>query len=149
MKMISLKIALSALILASLFEQKALASDFYACPSELKVAANVSDSPSGWEVINTDDRHPYVGVSFSLGPPSDQAILAPDGARISQSGRIAVWHFPGSTVQAYWVSCLYAETSATLAKKLPAHIGSCEVEYDGRFSAPVAKTWRCLPRSGR
>ena len=148
MKIIFLKISFLPLMMVSLFGQTARAADFYACPSELKVAANVSEPPSGWEVINTDDRHPYVGVSFSLGPPSDQAILAPDGVRTIKSGRIAVWHF-SDTVQAYWVSCLYAETSATVAKKLPANTGSCEVEYDGRFSAPVAKTWRCLPRSGR
>lgn len=148
MKMISLKIAFLPLIWVTLFGQTARGADFYTCPPELKVVTHVAVPPSAWEAINTDDLHPYVGVSFSLGPPSDRAILAPDGARKIQGGRMAIWHFPDS-VQAYWVSCLYAETSASLTKKLPASIGSCEVEYDGRFSAPVVRAWRCLPRSGR
>lgn len=127
--------------------QKVMAADVDSCPSELPVSQKILNAPGGWDEINTSDLHPYVGVSFSQGPPTDQVILAPDVVQEIRGGRRSVWHF-SNTAQAYWISCLYAETSATVAKRLPKNIVTCEVEYDGKFSSPVAKTWRCRARPG-
>jgi len=101
----------------------------------------------GWDEINTFDFHSYIGVSFSQGPSTEKVILAPDVERKIKGGRLAVWHF-SNTARSYWVPCLYAETSASVAKKLPANTGTCEIEYDGRLFAPVVTTWLCRAKPG-
>lgn len=100
----------------------------------------------GWQAFDSDQQHPYVGVSFSEGAPDQKTVLAPTTEKKIKGGTLAVWKFPVSAT-GYWVSCLYAETSATIATKLANDIRSCEVEYDGRFSLPVAKRWHCGSRA--
>ncbi len=112
------------------------------CPAALTVQQSADAGPDGWQVFNTHDKHPYVGVSFSEGPPDKKAILAPNSEKKAGGAKLAVWTLTKSA-EGYWVSCLYSETSATVAKKLPDDVTYCEVEYDRNFSQPVAKRWRC------
>ena len=71
-----------------------------------------------------------------------KAILAPLKEEKIKGGTIAYWNFPVVSV-AYWMSCLYGETSVVASQMLPIDIRTCEVEYDSRFSSPVAKKWQC------
>lgn len=126
----------------SLIGSVAYASDFRQCPLELLVNQTVQSTQSDWKTFNSNEKHPYVGVSFSEGPPDKKATLAPGKEKKIKGGTLAIWDFP-TTAEGYWVSCLYAETSATVAQKLPSDVQSCEVAYDVRSSPPIVKNWRC------
>jgi hypothetical protein len=121
------------------------AADTFTCPSELRVAQEIGENVKDWKPFNSKDRHPYIGVSFSQGPPDEQVILAPSSEKKHRGNIIATWELPPST-DGYWVSCLYSKTSAVVVRKLEGNPSSCEVEYDNRFSTPVAKQWRCNSR---
>lgn len=118
------------------------ASDFQQCPFELLVSQTVQGAQPDWSAFNSDKKHPYVGISFSEGSPDKRAILSPSKEKKIKRGILAIWEFPTS-VEGYWISCLYAETSATVARKLPSEIQSCEAEYDIRSSPPLVKKWHC------
>jgi len=119
------------------------ASDLPECPKELTVRQSVDGEPAGWQALSTHDKHPYVGVSFTEGPPDRKVILAPSRSKRVHGASVSTWSLAKSN-DGYWVSCLYGETSATVATKLPSDVAHCEVEYDKRFSRPVAKRWRCV-----
>lgn len=118
------------------------ASDLLVCPSVLDVEQTITSTHSGWSLLGTNGRHRFIGVEFSEGPPDQKAILAPSTESYEQSKMISIWIFPPSN-QGYWVSCMYSNTSAVVTQRLEDGISLCEVEYDGRFSAPVVKQWRC------
>lgn len=123
-------------------ETLAYASDSLHCPEQLLVRQKVEKTPSDWQIFNSDEMHPYVGVSFSEGPPDQKVILAPAQEKKVKSRIFSLWKFLPST-QGYWVSCLYADTSVIVSKKLPSEVQSCEVEYDADFSIPKATNWLC------
>ena len=118
------------------------ASDYQQCPLDLRVTQTAQISSSEWKIFNSNGKHPYVGVSFSEGEPDKKVILAPGKEKKVKGGTLAIWDFSPSD-EGYWVSCLYAETSATVAKKLPPNVQSCEAEYDVRSSPPLLKKWSC------
>ena len=125
-----------------LFGGIACAAELLQCPTELSVKQTIQGAIPEWQSFNSNQKHPYIGVSFSEGPPDQKVILAPDQENKIKGGTLAVWSFPASTA-GYWVSCLYAETSAIVAHKLPTDIRSCVVEYDSRYAAPLVKKWYC------
>lgn len=120
----------------------AQAQDLLQCPPALKIQQNIDGEQTGWQALNSHEKHPYVGVSFSEGTPDKKIILAPSSEKKVRGALLAVWALPKSA-DGYWVSCLYAETSVTVARKLPDDVTYCEVEYDRNFSQPVAKRWQC------
>jgi len=129
-------------------ENVARGSDFVQCPSEVRVTETIQGNTSDWKAFDSDEKHPYVGISFSEGAPDQKLTLAPTQEKQTKGGILAVWDFTASSDR-YWVSCLYAETSATVAQKLPSDIQSCEVEYDTRSSPPLARTWRCRSQTNQ
>ena len=136
---------LSAPLLAaflSLAGHIAHAQDLMQCPPVLKTKQSIDGEQTGWQAFNSHEKHPYVSVSFSEGTPNKKIILAPSSEKKVRGKLLAVWTLPKST-EGYWVSCLYGETSVTVARKLPDDVSYCEVEYDRNFSQPVAKRWMC------
>jgi hypothetical protein len=128
--------------ITSLIGNLAYASDYQQCPLNLLVNQTVQNASSDWKIFNSYEKHPYVGVSFSEGEPDKKVILAPGKEKKVKGGTLAIWDFSPSD-EGYWVSCLYAETSATVAQKLPPNVQSCEAEYDVRSSPPLLKKWSC------
>ncbi len=113
-----------------------------ACPARLAVSQTTADANPGWKPFNSDEKHPWVGVSFSEGTPDQKVTLAPSSEKKIKGGTRASWTLTPSAT-GYWVSCLYAQTGAVIAKKLPADATFCEVEYDGQFNPAIAKKWHC------
>ena len=120
----------------------AFASNVQQCPLELQVTQTTQGTVPEWKIFNSNEKHPYVGISFSEGSPDKKAVLAPNKEKKIKGGTLSIWDFTASS-EGYWMSCIYAETSATVAQKLPTNIQSCEVEYDGRSSPPIVKNWHC------
>lgn len=140
------KISNTLLAIITFMTNITCAADFQQCPLALKVNQTTQSITSDWKIFNSDEKHPYVGVSFSEGSPDKKVILAPDKEKKIKGGVLAVWHLPTSA-EGYWVSCLYAETSVTIARRLPSNIQSCAVEYDSRSSPPIIKNWHCGPQT--
>lgn len=122
-----------------------LAADLPQCPPEIMVRQTISQSPAPWKTFNSDERHPYTGVSFSEGPPDRKVTLAPGKQTRGRNGSVLRWSLPPSK-EGYWVSCEYAQTSATIASPLPTDIRSCEVGYDNRAVPPMVTHWACGAR---
>lgn len=136
-KLIRLAIMLSPCIGGVVF-----AGDAQRCPAQLSVIQVIQGAQASWQSFNSDDKHPFIGVSFSEGSPDKKVVLAPDTEQKKSSGIVASWALPPSA-DGYWVTCLYAETSATVGQKLPDDVRSCLVEYDGRSSPSVVLKWQC------
>ncbi len=115
----------------------------FVCPSELTVLQSIVQDVSGWKMYGSHRRHPFVNLSFSEGIPNESYILVPDEEKRKGSRLIARWELLKST-EGYWVLCEYADTSATVARKLPEDVAYCEVEYDRIFPEAVVKQWHCL-----
>ncbi|MCU6432929.1 hypothetical protein LPB67_03950 [Undibacterium sp. Jales W-56] len=113
-----------------------------ACPSELQVEQTVSKLPEGWTGYSTNKKHRFVNVMFSNGDPTQSFILVPSKELKRNKEDIAIWRFEPSE-KAYWISCIYSETKATLARELPDNIKICTVAYDARFTSPVVKEIKC------
>ncbi len=122
----------------------AFAGDEIVCPPRLTVQHDITGNvPDDWQKHDDRSSHPFVNVMFSEGSPDLQIILAPIGKKKVKGKSIAEWEFPKSAV-GYWVSCLYNNTSATIARKLPEDVAYCEVQYDKAYSSPHVERWRCL-----
>lgn len=117
------------------------------CPAKLTVAQTVTAAATdGWSHIDTNEEHPFIGVSFSAGPPDRQHILAPAKEIKGKGTTTSVWEFPKSNVR-YWVACQYSGTSATVARELGVNVSQCKALYDTRFAIPVVTQWKCMDRA--
>lgn len=114
------------------------------CPSETQVEQKVVLPDGNWKGYDSRPRHLFINVMFSEGEPSKQMILAPTLQHKKGRKQTDTWKFTPSDT-GYWISCEYTGTSMVLSRKLPDHIKSCEVEYDAKFSTPVAKRVICKP----
>ncbi len=114
------------------------------CPSEIQVEQKVLLPDGNWKEYESRPRHSFINIIFSEGEPSKEIILAPTKQHKNRLVQIDTWIFTPSE-RGYWVSCEYTGTSMVLYQKLPEHIKSCEVEYDMKFSTPVAKRLICKP----
>jgi hypothetical protein len=122
---------------------RVVADDRPLCPSKISVAQNLlGKAPDGWSNYDAKGDYPYVGVSFWFGPPDKKALLAPSKEGQNSAGPVATWTFTKSDID-YWVACEYSRTNVVVARSIGKKVDSCTVQYDKRFSGPVAKSWSC------
>ncbi|WP_399278159.1 STY0301 family protein [Trinickia symbiotica] len=133
-------VALSSLVILPAIGRAEIAST---CPTSIAVSQAFSgNAPEGWSSYDAKCDYPLTNVSFWSGPPTDKAQLVPDQRIRRANSEVDTWTFPDSP-NAYWVACEYAGTSVLMARPLGKGTRACTVEYDGRFSNPVARTWHC------
>jgi hypothetical protein len=113
-----------------------------ACPAQLPVRQTVSDTIAGWTPMNQLGSYPFVRVAFHPGMPVDGDLIVPTVEFKGQAGLHDGWDLPhrGS---GYWMTCAYANTTATIARKLADDVDFCQADYDGRFLTLVVKHWSC------
>ena len=120
-----------------------------ACPAAIDVAETPAAVPTGFtafvngdpptETLGRPAAHRLDTISFSDGPPSQMAWLAP-----SSGGKGAQrWDFSPGPGAATWLSCGYLATSVIVSTPLPAAIRSCRVTYDPVASPPIATGLVC------
>jgi hypothetical protein len=112
------------------------------CPPELLIFQRVVDPPAGTRAFDRAPKHPWDNVSFSDGPPEEQAWLAPDSTQHNGKTIINRWRFAQST-DGVWLSCDYQGTSLSIALPLPKPVTACEVSYDNTVSPPRATSLTC------
>jgi len=108
------------------------------CPRQVRVDQKVVGAGAEWLVFDAAEQHSFTNVSFSEGEPSNRVTLAPTKADKAK----AVWNFDSSE-EGFWMSCAYSGTSVVLSQRLSSQVRSCDVEYDTRFSQPVAVRVKC------
>ena len=81
----------------------AYAGEMNDCPSSLRVAQTVQGGKGNWQPFDSDENHPFVGVSFSDGPPNLKVILAPDR---EQKTKLAFLLYGTSCRQKMGIGCL-------------------------------------------
>lgn len=116
-----------------------------ACPAQLPVKQTITDTLEGWTPLNQQGSYPFTRVAFYPGPPAESALIVPTIEFKGQAGLHDGWdlpHRPGG----YWMTCAYANTTATVARKLANDVDFCMADYDGRFMTLVVKRWSCGPR---
>jgi hypothetical protein len=112
------------------------------CPEQLQVEQHAVGLPAGLHAFDSTDRHLWVNVQFSDGPPSEQAWLARDSTRTTGKSFANTWRFTGST-SGIWLACGYTGTSVVAAFRLADGIRGCDVRYDANFSPPAATAVDC------
>ena len=134
-----------AIALLALTVHSAHAEENNLCPHKISVNQTLTGkAPDGWLAYASQEQLPFQGISFYRGTLDQKALLAPSKEQRQGKNTTATWALPNSDAD-YWIACEYAKTSVVIAKSLGKDARICSVEYDGRFSQPVAKTWRCLP----
>ena len=113
-----------------------------ACPAQLAVKQTVSEPVAGWTPLNQQASYPFVRVAFYPGPPADSTLIVPTQEFKGQAGLHDSWDLPRRD-GGYWMTCSYGNTTATVARKLPADTDYCRADYDGRFITLVVKHWSC------
>jgi len=113
-----------------------------ACPAQLPVRQTVSETLAGWTPLNQQGSYPFVRVAFYPGPPAESALIVPTIEYRGQAGLHDRWELPHRGA-GYWMTCAYANTTATVARKLDEDVDFCLADYDGRFMTLVVKHWSC------
>ena len=113
-----------------------------ACPAQLPVRQTVSETIAGWTPMNQQGSYPFVRVAFHPGPPVDGDLIVPTVEFKGQAGLHDGWDLPHRD-SGYWMTCAYANTTATIARKLADDVDFCQADYDGRFLTLVVKHWSC------
>jgi hypothetical protein len=113
-----------------------------ACPAQLPVRQTVADTIAGWTPMNQQGSYPFVRVAFHPGMPVDGDLIVPTVEFKGQAGLHDGWNLPHRD-SGYWMTCAYANTTATIARKLADDVDFCQADYDGRFLTLVVKHWSC------
>ncbi|MGN6529501.1 MAG: STY0301 family protein [Burkholderiaceae bacterium] len=125
------------------------------CPRELAVRQTVAAEVPGWTPQNQQEGYPFARIAFYLGPPDTGTRQVPTWERRDATGLHDTWRLPKQPA-GYWISCEYANTTASVSRRLDDDLAWCQADYDARFATLVVRRWRCLPaapsssaRSGR
>jgi hypothetical protein len=112
------------------------------CPPQLPVRQTVSETIAGWTPLNAQGSYPFVRVAFYPGPPTDTSLIVPTIEFQGAAGLHDGWDLP-ARAGGYWMTCTYANTTASLTRQLPAGIDFCQADYDKRFLTLVVRRWSC------
>lgn len=113
-----------------------------ACPAQLAVRQTVSEPVAGWTPQDQQGSYPFMRVAFYPGPPVDGNRIVPTLEFKGQAGLHDTWDLPRRD-GGYWMTCSYANTAATVARKLADDTDFCRADYDGRFETLIVKHWSC------
>ena len=86
--------------------------------------------------------YPFVRVAFYPGNPAETSLIVPTIEFHGASGLHDGWVLPPRP-EGYWMTCAYANTTATVARRLPDDVDFCQADYDGRFLTLVVRRWSC------
>ena len=100
-----------------------------ACPRTIAVEQRASAPAPDWSVSYSGYETAIQGVTIFDGPPAEQASLVPDNEKTVGDNVIQTWRLTKSD-RGYWLQCNYANTTAQIARRLPASIARCDVVYD-------------------
>ena len=113
-----------------------------ACPAQLPVSQTVSQTIAGWAPLNQQGSYPFMRVAFYAGPPAESRLIVPTVEYKGQAGLHDRWDLPLHP-GGYWMTCAYANTTATVTRKLADDADFCQADYDGRFQTLVVRHWSC------
>jgi len=113
-----------------------------ACPAQLTVKQTVTEPIDGWTPQDQQGSYPFMRVAFYPGPPVEGRLIVPTVEFKGQAGLHDTWDLPRRE-GGYWMTCSYANTTATVARKLADDTDYCRADYDGRFQTLVVKHWSC------
>jgi hypothetical protein len=113
-----------------------------ACPARLPVRQTVTQALAGWTALDQQGSYPFVRVAIYPGPPGETSLIVPTVEYRGQAGLHDRWELARRD-GGYWVACAYANTTATVARKLADDVDFCLADYDGRFLTLVVKHWSC------
>jgi hypothetical protein len=113
-----------------------------ACPAQLPVKQTISETIAGWTPLNQQGSYPFVRVAFYPGPPAETSLIVPTVEYKGQTGLHDRWDLPRRP-NGYWMTCAYANTTATVTRQLAGDVDFCQADYDGRFITLVVRHWSC------
>jgi hypothetical protein len=113
-----------------------------ACPAQLPVKQTITETIAGWAPLNQQGSYPFVRVAFYPGPPAETSLIVPTVEYKGQTGLHDRWDLPRRP-NGYWMTCAYANTTATVTRQLAGDVDFCQADYDGRFITLVVRHWSC------
>jgi len=123
----------------------ATAKDDY-CPASVTAKQQIQNAPVGWVVSHSNMPSALAGITLYNGPPSENVSLVYDKWSRRNGLAYAVWKCAAASKERIWLRCVYANTTVTLDKELPAGTSQCEVTYDPEVSvagSPEVKNIVC------
>jgi len=123
------RLILTVIALACAIAAPRLARAESYCPAEVVVAQRADAPGPDWTVSYSGYETAVAGVTIFDGPPAEQASLVPDNQKTAGDNIIQTWQLPNSS-RGYWLQCNYANTTAQIARRLPASVTRCDVVYD-------------------
>ena len=112
------------------------------CPAQLPVKQTISEPIDGWTPLDQQGSHQFVRVAFYPGPPAETKLIVPTIEFQRAAGLHDGWDLPARP-GGYWMTCAYANTTASVARQLPASVDFCQADYDRHFVMLVVRRWSC------
>jgi hypothetical protein len=100
------------------------------CPTTVTVKPSVQSIGPEWKSIESSSTLSLERVAFFLKDPSGAGALVPNSTKKLKGEEREVWTFVRATGDVFWLSCVYHDTTAMLARRLDPTISQCEVLYD-------------------
>jgi hypothetical protein len=120
-----------------------------ACPKTLEVAEKPAAIPTGFhayrggnpptEDIASATKLELNQISFSDGPPTEIAWLAPD----RDERTYQVFEFSATKDRPTWLTCGYSNTAIIISMPMPPEIKSCKVMHDPKVQGYPATGMSC------
>ncbi|MGH7924300.1 MAG: STY0301 family protein [Candidatus Binatus sp.] len=140
------RVALNLIVFACAIAAPHLARAQATCPPTIKVEQQASAPAPDWTVTYSGYETAIAGVTVFDGPPADEASLVPDSEKTAGDYMVQTWKLTKSD-RGYWLQCNYANTTAQIARRLPADVARCDVTYDRNMhfvgGALVVKSVNC------
>jgi len=124
------------LFLALAWSGASAAADAPACPKTIEVSQKPAKIPDGFHAyvnggpptadLSVAEKVELNQISFSDGPPTEIAWLAPD----RDERTYQVYKLEGSKEKPVWLTCGYSNTSIIVSTPLPPEVKSCKVMHD-------------------
>ena len=137
------------LLLAMAWAGACAAAEAPSCPKTIEVSQKPAVVPEGFHAyangnppkadLSVAEKAELTQISFSDGPPTEIAWLAPD----RDERTYQVYRFAGSKEKPAWLTCGYSNTSIIISMPLPPEIKSCKVTHDPAVQGYPATGMTC------
>ncbi len=112
------------------------------CPQRINSEQSISTQEAGWLSSQIAKSHPFLGVSFFVGPLENKVELAPQSETKRGPTTVSTWAIDQSRGP-HNLACSYSGTSVVLVKNLPVSIKSCSISSNRRSQRVDARSLTC------
>lgn len=104
-------------------------SVYYKCPHKIIASSTADSTEPGWEAFGMEKKpHRHLHAFVTAGHPKNLGQLKPWNADTKQAKTGDIYKFESPQPDGYWIQCVYADTTAGFATRLPDGVQRCELK---------------------